>query len=56
LIFQPFYRAKNAAGTKGHGIGLSLVEKIVTLHKGKLNVESELQQGSTFTVSLPLGT
>lgn len=54
MIFQPFYRAKNALGTKGHGIGLSLVEKIVKLHKGKIKVESELNKGSTFTVILPL--
>lgn len=54
MIFQPFYRAKNAFGTKGHGIGLSLVEKITTLHKGKITVRSELMKGSTFTLSLPL--
>ena len=54
MIFQPFYRAKNAIGTKGHGIGLSLVEKIITLHKGKITVKSEIMKGSTFTLSLPL--
>ena len=54
MIFQPFYRAKNAIGTKGHGIGLSLVEKIITLHKGEITVKSEIMKGSTFTLSLPL--
>ena len=54
MIFQPFYRAKNAIGTKGHGIGLSLVEKIITLHKGKITVKSEIMKGSAFTLSLPL--
>ena len=54
MIFQPFYRAKNAIGTKGHGIGLSLVDKIITLHKGKITVKSELLMGSTFTLALPL--
>ena len=54
MIFQPFYRAKNAIGTKGHGIGLSLVEKIITLHKGNITVKSEIMKGSTFTLSLPL--
>lgn len=54
MIFQPFYRAKNAIGTKGHGIGLSLVEKIITLHKGKITVYSEIMKGSVFTLSLPL--
>ena len=56
MIFQPFYRAKNAIGTKGHGIGLSLVEKIVTLHKGKITVKSAIKKGSTFTLSLPLNS
>jgi signal transduction histidine kinase len=54
MIFQPFYRARNAIGTKGHGIGLSLVEKIVALHKGKITVKSAIKKGSTFTLSLPL--
>ena len=56
MIFQPFYRAKNAIGTKGHGIGLSLVEKIITLHKGKITVYSEIMKGSIFTLSLPLNS
>jgi signal transduction histidine kinase len=54
MIFQPFYRGKNVSGQKGHGIGLSLVEKIILLHKGKINVSSELNKGSTFAVYLPL--
>lgn len=54
MIFQPFFRSGNALGTKGHGIGLSLVEKIVTLHKGKITVKSELMKGSSFTLALPL--
>lgn len=56
MIFQPFYRAKNALSIKGHGIGLSLVEKIITLHKGKITVRSELSNGSTFTLTLPLNS
>lgn len=54
MIFQPFYRAKNASKIKGHGIGLSLVEKIINLHKGEIRVHSEISNGSTFTVSLSL--
>jgi len=54
MIFQPFYRASNAIGTKGHGIGLSLAEKIIILHKGNITVKSEIMKGSTFTLSLPL--
>jgi signal transduction histidine kinase len=54
MIFQPFYRAKNTFGTKGPGIGLSLVEKIITLHNGEVTVKSEITKGSIFTLSLPL--
>lgn len=52
-IFQPFYRAANAHPVKGNGIGLSLTEKIVSLHGGFIKVRSVLNQGTTFAVSLP---
>ena len=52
-IFQPFYRATNARPVKGNGIGLSLTEKIVTLHGGSIEVNSVLNQGTIFTVCLP---
>jgi signal transduction histidine kinase len=55
-VFHLFYRGGNATGTKGHGIGLSLAEKVITLHNGKLSVKSKIREGSTFTVSLPLHT
>jgi signal transduction histidine kinase len=55
-IFQPFFRAENAAGTKGHGIGLSLTHRIVEQHKGTLTVNSLPDQGTIFTVWLPLAS
>jgi len=56
-LFQRFYRVKGAAGRtfEGTGIGLSLVQELAKLHGGTVRVHSELKQGSTFTVSLPLG-
>ena len=54
MIFQPFYRAKNAIGIKGHGIGLSLAEKIIALHKGNITVKSEIAKGTDFTLFLPV--
>ena len=54
MIFQPFYRSKRVTNIKGHGIGLSLVEKIISLHKGNVDVDSETGKGSTFTVTVPL--
>lgn len=53
LIFHPFYRAKNVVGIKGHGIGLSLVEKIVILHKGRITISSEENIGTDIIIYLP---
>ena len=54
MIFQPFYRSHSAKSVSGHGIGLSLVEKIIILHKGYIRVTSEPGKGSDFEVGLPL--
>jgi signal transduction histidine kinase len=54
-ILDRFYRV-NRPGKEiqGTGLGLAIVNKIVKLHKGKIEIESELDQGTTVTVSLPL--
>jgi PAS domain S-box-containing protein len=46
-------KTKPLGNTKGLGIGLSLVQEIVNLHQGKIQIESELGKGTTFTVMLP---
>ncbi|THF76439.1 HAMP domain-containing histidine kinase [Cohnella fermenti] len=55
-IFEPFYKADpsrtRAAG--GNGIGLSIVKRIVELHRGDIAAESAPGEGTTFTVTLPL--
>ncbi len=53
-IFQRFYQTKRGynANSSGWGIGLSLVKRLVNIHKGQINVESQLNVGSTFTVLL----
>ncbi len=53
-IFDRFYQVKNTVTTQGTGIGLSFTYDLVKLHKGTINVESELNQGSVFTITLPL--
>lgn len=52
-IFAPFYRIERSRNSEGYGLGLSLVEKIIQLHKGTITVESEPGAGSCFTVYLP---
>lgn len=52
-IFNPFYRAVGKYSEHGSGLGLSIVKKIIQLHRGDINVESEYGKGSTFTVKLP---
>jgi len=55
MIFGEFYRAEQSdSRTKGTGLGLTIVEKIVKLHGGRIEVESEEGKGTTFTVILPL--
>jgi signal transduction histidine kinase len=54
-VFERFYRAQNSRiSTPGNGIGLFLVKYFVELHKGAIEVESEVDKGSTFTVRLPM--
>lgn len=53
-IFQPFFRAENVADIQGNGLGLSLVERIIVMHNGELEVQSVLGQGSAFTIKLKL--
>ncbi len=54
-IFDRFYRATSARArnVRGSGIGLALVKYIAEAHGGRVEVESALGQGSTFTVTLP---
>jgi len=54
-IFDRFYRVPSADPEKGLGLGLSFVSWIVKAHGGVVGVESELHQGTRFTVSLPAG-
>ena len=48
LVFQPFYRSDNTASVKGYGIGLSLVERIVKLHSGTIEILPNKPKGTTF--------
>ena len=55
-IFNRFHRVKdkNTREIHGTGLGLAIVRSIVDAHEGSISVESKLEQGTTFTVLLPL--
>jgi len=55
-IFEKFYRAKDKRlrNITGSGLGLALAREVVRLHGGDISVESQLDKGSTFTLTLPI--
>lgn len=52
-IFEHLYRASNAGGVAGEGVGLYVVKTLLALHKGSIRVVSREGQGSRFEVQLP---
>lgn len=53
-IFQPFYRADESRKEVGFGLGLPLADRIVKLHKGKIEVVSVPDEGTCFTIIFPV--
>jgi signal transduction histidine kinase len=55
LVFEKFYRAKDkrVAGITGSGLGLALAREVVRLHGGDITLRSQMNQGSTFTMTVP---
>lgn len=55
-VFERFYRGNHRQPTEipGTGLGLAIVKEIVDIHQGEINVESQVDVGTCFTVSLPV--
>lgn len=55
-LFEVFQRGSNISNVTGAGLGLAIVKRSVDLHQGTVEVKSTLEQGTTFTVTIPLSS
>jgi signal transduction histidine kinase len=53
-IFEKFYQGDSSHASRGNGIGLNIVQRIISLARGAISVESTLGEGSKFTVTIPI--
>lgn len=53
-LFENFYRASNVGRISGTGLGLAIVKDLVNIHKGSIDFISKENEGTTFTVKLPV--
>lgn len=53
-LFESFYRASNVGDISGTGLGLSIVKKAVDLYQGTISIDSQINQGTSIFVTLPI--
>ncbi len=52
-IFEMYQKGKSGKGKAGWGIGLSIVKKLVEAHRGSVRIESSMEEGTSFIVTIP---
>ncbi|MBU5360001.1 HAMP domain-containing histidine kinase [Enterococcus raffinosus] len=52
-IFNRLYKGDEARGSKGNGLGLAIVQELITAHHGEISVQSKLGEGTSFFLMLP---
>lgn len=52
-VFERLYKCDNSRGSKGSGLGLSIVKELVSIHEGTITTDSNLGFGTTFTILFP---
>ena len=53
-LFEIFERGSNVGSIKGTGLGLAIVKQVIDLHQGEVTIQSEVNKGTTFTLTLPV--
>ena len=53
-VFEAFVRGQSVEGIQGSGLGLSIVKKAIELLKGKIEIDSEVDKGTTVLVTIPI--
>ncbi|MEM6281933.1 MAG: ATP-binding protein [Chloroflexota bacterium] len=53
-LFEPFHRGENVGNLPGTGLGLTLVQQVMTAHEGRVTVESQVDRGTVVSLSMPV--
>lgn len=53
-LFEPFYRGRGTSAVRGAGLGLTIVQQIVSAHGGSIRVDRRRRQGAAFIITLPV--